>query len=179
MAKSFVFKKAGFLGVMQQVIALVDRLDPAKKYELQIKQYSGKRSLDANAYCWLLLGKLAAKHRKKKTELYQDFIKEIGGNGLVGTFSRAQAEEMKKAWEQNGLGWMADIIETPMDASVTLILYKGSSAYDARQMNRLIDLIVQECEQVGIETATPAEIKRMMEDWHAQENKAACNTPES
>jgi hypothetical protein len=32
-------------------------------------------------------------------------------------------------------------------------------------MSKLIDLIVQECEQLGIETKNPAEIQSLLESW--------------
>jgi hypothetical protein len=32
-------------------------------------------------------------------------------------------------------------------------------------MSRLIDLIVQDCKAVGIETMTPAELSRLCEEW--------------
>lgn len=43
--------------------------------------------------------------------------------------------------------------------------FYGSSVYDTKQMARLIDLIVQECQQLDIETATPQEMERMMQEW--------------
>lgn len=32
-------------------------------------------------------------------------------------------------------------------------------------MSKLIELIVQECQQLGIETRTPEEIKSLLENW--------------
>lgn len=34
--------------------------EPGKKYVAELKEYRKKRSLDANAYCWVLIGQLAA-----------------------------------------------------------------------------------------------------------------------
>ena len=36
-----------------------DAIDPAKTYDLTVKPHRERRSLDANAYCWALLDKLA------------------------------------------------------------------------------------------------------------------------
>lgn len=41
----------------------------------------------------------------------------------------------------------------------------GSSKYDTRQMSRLIDLIVTECKEQGINTLTPREIALLKEGW--------------
>ena len=43
-----------------------ESLDPNKKYDVDIKEHREKRSLDANAYCWVLIGKLAAKLRVRQ-----------------------------------------------------------------------------------------------------------------
>lgn len=41
----------------------------------------------------------------------------------------------------------------------------GSSTYDTAQMSRLIDLIVQDCREQGIETLPPDKLAGMMEEW--------------
>lgn len=38
-------------------------------------------------------------------------------------------------------------------------------------MSKLIDLIVQECEQLGIETKNPKEIQSLLESWGKNEQK--------
>ena len=45
--------------------------------------------------------------------------------------------------------------------------YFGSSQYDTAQMSRLIDGIVSEAQDLGIETATPEELARMKGEWDA------------
>ena len=47
-----------------------------------------------------------------------------------------------------------------------LHLYYGSSSFDKKQMSRLIDGVVQDCQAVGIETKTEAEIKSLLESWN-------------
>ena len=45
------------------------------------------------------------------------------------------------------------------------ILYYGSSCYYTKQMSRLIDLVVEDCKEQGIDTATPEEIALLKEEW--------------
>lgn len=52
-----------------------------------------------------------------------------------------------------------------LQGCVNVVLYFGSSTYDTAQMSRLIDLCVQDCKQVGIETMTPAELEALVERW--------------
>ena len=43
--------------------------------------------------------------------------------------------------------------------------FYGSSAYDKAQMSRLIDLIVQEAKQLGVETLSESEKALLLEGW--------------
>ena len=42
------------------------------KYDLTIEKRKEKRSLDANNYLWLLIGKLSEKLGKKNTDIYRE-----------------------------------------------------------------------------------------------------------
>ena len=46
-----------------------------------------------------------------------------------------------------------------------MVTYYGSSSYNSSEMAKLIDLVVQECQQQGIETKTPVEISSLLERW--------------
>ena len=48
---------------------------------------------------------------------------------------------------------------------VQLQCYYGSHTYDTEEMSRLIDGVVTECRELGIETLPPDELKRMKEQW--------------
>ena len=41
---------------------ILDELKSGKDYDVEIKEHREKRSLNANSYCWVLLGKLAEKY---------------------------------------------------------------------------------------------------------------------
>lgn len=45
--------------------------------------------------------------------------------------------------------------------------YYGSSVYDKEQMTRLIDQLIADCKENGIETRTPTELAEMMSLWEA------------
>ena len=50
-------------------------------------------------------------------------------------------------------------------------IYRGSSTYNTEEMSKLIDGTVMEAKQLGIETMTPDQMKRMLASWEAYENK--------
>lgn len=141
------------------------RLDPKKKYRIEIKEHKEKRSNDANAYFWVLADKLAEKLMIPKTEIYRGLVKEIGGVSVSGCFKTDDVKELCRLWEKKGLGWIAEAFDSKLPGCTNITFYKGSSEYDTAQMSRLIELVVSECDQQDIETKTPEEIARMVDDW--------------
>lgn len=136
-----------------------------KKYIAEMKEYRERRSLDANAYAWVLMDKLAEKTGIPKTTIYRSYIREIGGNNTVVCSVEAAVDSLVAGWSKNGLGWVTDVSPSKIEGCKNVTLYYGSSTYDTRQMSRLIDLVVQDCKEQGIETMTPFELDALKERW--------------
>ena len=143
----------------------LDSLKPGKVYDVEIKEHREKRSLDSNAYAWLLIDRLAEKLRIPKTEIYRRYIREIGGNNETVCVTAEAADKLRSGWEHNGLGWLTDTMPSKLPGCTNVVLYYGSSTYDTAQMSRLIDLIVQDCREQGIETLPPGKLAGIMEEW--------------
>ena len=133
--------------------------------EVTVKKYRKKRSLDANAYCWVLVDKIAEKKRITKTEVYRQAIKEIGGVTETVCVQNRAVNALKQIWEAKGLGWQVDEMESKIPGCKTLILYIGSSQYDTKQMSALIDSLVQDAQAIGIETKSQEEINSLLEQF--------------
>ena len=131
-----------------------------------LKRFQRKRSLDANAYAWALLGKLSASLRIPKEEIYRSFIKEIGGNYEIFPIRNAAVEAFKGFWGHGRVGWIVEELGASKIPGYTNVMaYYGSSVYDTQQMSRLIDLIVEECKQQDIEVLTERELSLLKEEW--------------
>lgn len=154
------FKGGAWLQLVQKLVVLI--FDEDKEYELTIKEYRKRRSMDANAYFWEFLDKLAVKLRIGKTELYRELIRDIGGNSTTVCVKEEASDALVKHWEHNGLGWVADVMNSKIDGCKNVILYTGSSEYDNAQMSRLIDRLIWECNIVGIDT-TDLRTKALLE----------------
>lgn len=130
---------------------------------LVLSKFRQKRSLNANNYAWVLLQKLAEERGQTKEEVYREFIKQYGIFRPV-TVNKEAAETLEYIWQKNGLGWVVE--ETGRtNESVDLLMYYGSSTYSTRQMARLLDAIVNDCKQCGIETLPPEQIEEMKRMW--------------
>lgn len=139
-----------------------------KELSVEIKPYRKRRSLDANAYCWVLCQKLAEKLNCTKEDIYKEAIRKAGQFDFIAVTDSA-ADQFLKAWQSKGLGWYAEALESKIEGCKKIMVYYGSSVYDSKEMAHLIDYIVSECKELGIETMTPTEISRMMNEW-GQEN---------
>ena len=144
---------------------LVDEMRDKDKLSIEVKPFRERRSLDANAYFWTLADKLSAVIKRSKEEIYREYIKDVGGNNEVVCVKNTAVERLCEGWGKNGIGWATDTFPSKISGCTNVILYYGSSTYDTAQMSRLIDLIIQDCKEYGIETATPNQIAEMMARW--------------
>ena len=57
------------------------------------------------------------------------------------------------------MGWFSKILRKgKVDGTTTMIVYYGSSSYNSKEMSRVIDAIVESCEENEIPTMTKTEI---------------------
>ena len=145
--------------------ALVDELGNKEKLSIEIKPYRERRSLDANAYFWVLCDKLAEKLNKGKTEIYRELIREIGGVSETVCMINSAVERFCSNWQAKGLGWQTEAVESKLEGCTNVTVYFGSSTFDKEQMARLLDLTIQECQEQGIPTETPDQIAEMKARW--------------
>lgn len=141
-------------------------LDKRKRlYDLKITEHREKRSLDANAYAWTLMDKLADAIGTTKEEIYREKVREFGPFRDF-TLTPQEAKSFRVAWSMIGTGWPTEQVDYAPDGERVIIrAYYGSSTYNTKQMSRLIDSIVEDCKTVGIETLTPDKLAMLKEDW--------------
>lgn len=158
--------KPKIIFIMNEKTALseLDEIKNLDKLSIEVKKYRKKRSLDANAYCWVLINKLAKKLNLKPLEVYKKAIYEVGVREIVPVKNEA-VERYKEIWQNNGMGWICETMPSRLDGYTNVIAWYGSSVYDSKEMSRLVDSIVEECKLQNIETMTPSELGRLKEAW--------------
>lgn len=143
-----------------------DEMLEGKQYTADLKQYRQRRSLDANSYCWVLIGKLAAKIGIPKESVYRALIREVGDNYTIVPIRNDAVEKWITNWQSKGIGWVCDVLgESKLEGYTNIVTYYGSSTYDSKQMSTIISMIVGECKAQGIDTMTPQELSLLMEGW--------------
>lgn len=153
-------------------ISDIEELKKEKKLNFELKKYREKRSLDANAYMWVLVSKLQEKLDIPKEDIYKDAIKNIGVYEVIPVKNEA-VERFIQAWKHNGLGWICETTASKLEGFTNILAYYGSSTYNTKEMSRLIDLIVQECQQLNIETKSKNEIESLLSQWGTGTNRSS------
>lgn len=128
-----------------------------KRYE--VKECKKRRSRNANSYMWELLQQLAMHVRTSKEDLYRKYIKEYGIFRTI-TLNPEAVSTFMKIWQERGIGWFCEISDS-REKEVNVIAYYGTSVYNSKQFNNLIQHIVDDCRENNIETLTTVEILEM------------------
>ena len=141
------------IGSPIEIIQWLYNQEKNKKFE--IKEKREKRSLSQNSYAWELITKIGNVLRKSKEEIYLQMLEDYGQSILI---------PVQKGEKPNGYfkyyKYETSSILNGKEADWYKI-YKGSSEFDSKEMTILIDGIIQECKQLGIETLTPDEISKL------------------
>lgn len=139
--------------------------------DVEIKKHSKRRSMDMNNLCWALIDQIAAKLQKKKSEVYREAIKDIGGVSEIYCGKDAAIEKLASDWTSRGLGWQAVTEKSKLPGCTNITLYYGSSVYNTQQMSALIESLIQDCNALGIPTMAQKEIDRALELWGKKQAK--------
>ena len=139
----------------------INDISSCEKLSIRAVKYRNRRSLDANAYMWVLLQKMADKLHRDKWGLYLDML------GQYGVFTHIivkphMVEKVKNEWRA-----VKELGEVCVNGTtgIQLQCYFGSSTYDTKEMSVLIDGVVSEARELGIETLPPEELERMKAQW--------------
>jgi len=172
-------------GIGLQIVAPAPRtealndLDADTEYVVSIEKLnkSKKRSLTANAYCWVLCQGIAEALSRdgqyiSKEEIYREAIQDSQPMQHMLIQSVA-VEKFARTWGANGIGFQAVKIGPSKDHAgyEWLGLYSGSSTYSVEEMSRLIDCLVDNAHQIGVETETDEYINALLEDWNKKDEK--------
>lgn len=138
---------------------LVDEMRDKDKLSIEVKPYRQHRSLNANAYAWLIIGKIADVLRAGKDEIYFRLLKRYGQSELISVLSHVPIGNYVKYYEEAG--------ESKLNGKdfTHYRVYKGSSEFDSREMSIFIDGVVSEAKELGIQTETPNQIAEMKARW--------------
>lgn len=129
-----------------------------KELNVKVTKFATKRSLSQNAYMWALLNQLGEKLGLSKDEVYKNYIKDYGVFEILPIKNEA-VERFIRNWSKNGLGWfVVDIGDSKLQGYTKLMAFYGSSTYNSTEMSRVINAIIDGCQEQGINTMSLKDI---------------------
>lgn len=134
-------------------------------FDVSVDKHREKRSKDANAYMWELIGRIAEVIGATPRDVYRRQIIDSNGRYDPLLVYPESFGRLKEAWESKGIGWIAERMDTADNGMVIVNCYYGSSTYTSGEMSRLIDSVIAECRELGIETMPPAELERLLSSY--------------
>ncbi len=148
-----------------------DDLRKNERLVFSVKEYKRKRSLDANAYYWVLVTKLAKVLNLSKPHLHNLLLRRYGQPEIVDgqmvflVLPDSESGTRKADEAETYHIRPTSQVKTGVDGKVyrTYVMLRGSSTYNTAEMSELIDGLVSECKEQGIETLPEEELKRMMQ----------------
>lgn len=145
-----------------------------KLYTVEIKEYRKRRSLDANAKLWALINEMSVILRLPPEEIYQGYIPDVGNNFKFVPALPEEVEEWSKDWCRGHIGRMVEDVGPCRSRDLRgyrlLKMYRGSSEYDVPTFSRRLDLVMQDCRNLGIETMSEREKSLLLEEWGATQD---------
>ena len=132
-----------------------------------ITEHKEKRSRDANALLWACLGEIAGALRSDKWTVYLQMLKRYGKYTYICVKPKV-VEAVKRQWREcEEIGR----VNINGQEAVQMLCYFGSSAYDSKEFSILLDGVISEMKEMGIDTPADRELKRAIKQMEDRENE--------
>ena len=120
---------------------LPEELDLNKLYQVEIKEYKSKRSIEQNAMAWLIISKIAEVTQNDKWQIYTEALRQAGQKAEY-ILALPQAEKQLKSVYR-----VVEVLDETREVNgVTLTIFKcylGSSKFNSSEMAKFIDYLLQ------------------------------------
>ena len=153
----------------------LDNIKDCEKLNIKATKYRKKRSLDANGLLWLCLGRIAEALNTDKWFIYLQMLKRYGQFTHV-YLKEEVVEEVKRQWRECEVVGRKVINEGEDDEEtvIDMLCYFGSSTYNTREFSKLLEGVISEMKEMGLDTPPSQEMRRALEEWEKRNEK--CNS---
>lgn len=142
---------------------------PGKDLNVTLEPIRKKRSVDANALLWHCVGVIAKSINADKWDIYLKLLKSYGKYTYLCVHPNA-VDEIKKQWRETEVVGNVTINGKP---AVQLLCYYGSSTYNSKEFNDLLDGTIAEMHEMGLETPDDEKVRSAIEALERRENGGA------
>ena len=146
-------------------------MEQDKKLKWDIEPHKEKRSLSQNSYYWVLCEKLAVKLHSKPAVIHNLHLRDMRlveriNDKPIPVFLPDTEEAERMAL--NSVTYHlcpTRAVKTGDDGKTyrVYVMLRGSSDFNTEEMTALLDLMIQDAKECGIETMTPDELAHLRE----------------
>jgi hypothetical protein len=133
---------------------------------IKVSKKRNRRSLNANALLWECLGQMAIVLRTDKWDVYLRMLRRYGKYTYVCVKPSA-VDAVRRQWRESEV--LGDITINGRPA-VQMLYYFGSSTYNSKEFSVLLDGVISEMEDMGLQPPLPADVQAAIE-MHEKENR--------
>lgn len=140
---------------------LKEAISKGKTLSVEVKQYRKSRSLDANGMLWSIMSQIAEVLRTSKDEVYLQMLERYGVFTHIIVKQEA-VERIKQEWRTvRVLGEVTINGKT----GIQLQCYYGSHLLDTKEFSALLDGVISEAKELGIEILSKSELELIKKEW--------------
>ena len=152
----------------EPAIEELDNLKDCEKLTIEVKKYREKRSLNANGLLWHCLGEIASSMNPPadKWDIYLQMLKRYGKYTYI-CVKPSVVDAMKAQWRESEVIGEIDING---QTAVQMLCYFGSSLYNTKEFSVLLDGVISEMKEMGLETPPTEEMRRVLEQWERNQH---------
>lgn len=138
-----------------------------ERLKVAFRWWQEKRSLNANSYFHVLVDKIAkamqlgADEVKVRMVLEYGTVATEGGEQIIVALPKSANVNDYYPYAK----WIGDFVAKNKQQYSQYFFYKQTHTLDRAEMARLIDGVIYEAKQLGIETRTPEELASLIEKW--------------
>lgn len=157
-----------------QIIKLVESEPLDKLWD--IKEHRAKRSLNQNSYYWALLAKVAEKSSISRNRCHNEMLASYGQDEYVDdrlVYVTIPDNEKAEREAMEAETYHLRPTSSVMDGNDGMlyrvwVMLRGSHTYNTAEMRRLLEGMIDEAKQLGIETLPEEELEML----YAQANQS-------
>jgi len=149
----------------------INNIQSCEKLSIKAVKYREKRSLDANALLWVCLSKIAnaMDPPADKWDIYLQMLKRYGKFTHICVKPNV-VDAVKAQWRESEVLGEVNING---QKAVQMLCYFGSSTYDTKEFSRLLDGVISEMAEMGLETPASEDMRRALEIWEKMYEKTS------
>lgn len=137
------------VGLVKQIVTELFKLDMDKVYICEIKELKSKRSLEQNKLLWKLIHRIAKETFQSDEDVYCAVLERADALSDYVITASDMGEALRKTFR--GVKFVRMQTVNGKDCFVYKV-YLGSSKMNTAEMNELIEITMQVCSELGIDT---------------------------